>query len=110
MPADYDLAVELYIKPWTSPGRLGQEVCFILTAGLPLSFPGLLGQSFGTYSGSVVAIDNMISANGEYRILVGPAKKQAQKLPGRFRRQGIALLNNVPSGMRSGENQWVPAG
>ena len=100
MPADYDLAVELYIKPMDLPlVDIGQEVRFIFDGWPAFIFSGWPGQSFGTYSGSVVAIDNMISANGEYRILVGP-QKDSKEWPEALRvgsgAQGIALLNNVP--------------
>ena len=100
MPADYDLAVELYIKAMDLPlVSLGQEVRFIFDGWPAFIFSGWPGQSFGTYSGSVVAIDNMISANGEYRILVGPRDK-SKPWPEALRvgsgAQGIALLNNVP--------------
>ena len=46
-----------------------------------------------------VAIDNMISRNGQYRILVGP-REGGKPWPDALRvgsgAQGIALLNNVP--------------
>lgn len=100
MPADYELAVELYIKPMDLPLiAIGQEVRFIFDGWPAFIFSGWPGQSFGTYSGSVAAIDNMISANGQYRILVGP-EKESKPWPEALRvgsgAQGIALLNNVP--------------
>jgi len=103
MPADYELAVELYVKPMDLPlVDLGQEVRFIFDGWPAFIFSGWPGQSFGTYTGEVVAIDNMISPNGEYRILVSPdlTKKNAKTWPDALRvgsgAQGIALLNNVP--------------
>jgi multidrug resistance efflux pump len=103
MPADYELAVELYVRPMDLPLiSLGQEVRFIFDGWPAFIFSGWPGQSFGTYSGNVVAIDNMISANGEYRILVGPdpngenVKEWPQALRVGSGAQGIALLNNVP--------------
>lgn len=100
MPADYDLAVELYIKPMDLPLiSIGQEVRFIFDGWPAFIFSGWPGQSFGTYSGSVAAIDNMISSNGQYRILVAPGK-DGKPWPEALRvgsgAQGIALLNNVP--------------
>ncbi|KGE87425.1 MAG: HlyD family secretion protein [Phaeodactylibacter xiamenensis] len=100
MPADYELAVELFVKPMDLPLiELGQEVRFIFDGWPAFIFSGWPGQSFGTYSGSVVAIDNMISKNGEYRILVG-ADPGGKPWPEALRvgsgAQGIALLNNVP--------------
>lgn len=100
MPEDYQLAVELYIKPMDLPlVELGQEVRFIFDGWPAFIFSGWPGQSFGTYSGQVVAIDNMISKNGEYRILVGP-DPDTKPWPDALRvgsgAQGIALLNDVP--------------
>ncbi len=100
MPAEYELAVELYIRPMDLPlVDIGQEVRFIFDGWPAFIFSGWPGQSFGTYSGEVVAIDNMISKNGEYRILVAP-EKETKSWPEALRvgsgAQGIALLNNVP--------------
>ncbi|MCB0558750.1 MAG: HlyD family efflux transporter periplasmic adaptor subunit [Lewinellaceae bacterium] len=100
MPADYELAVELFIKPMDLPlVSTGQEVRFIFDGWPAFIFSGWPGQSFGTYSGTVVAIDNMISANGLYRILAAP-RKDSEAWPEALRvgsgAQGIALLNNVP--------------
>ncbi|MCG8326843.1 MAG: HlyD family secretion protein [Chitinophagales bacterium] len=101
MPADYELAVELYVRPMDLPLiDLGQEVRFIFDGWPAFIFSGWPGQSFGTYKGEVVAIDNMISSNGQYRILVASNDKKEEKWPTALRvgagAQGIALLNNVP--------------
>jgi adhesin transport system membrane fusion protein len=102
MPADYELAVEMYVRPMDLPLiDVGQEVRFIFDGWPAFIFSGWPGQSFGTFTGNVVAIDNMISPNGEYRILVSPdsTKKNAKPWPEALRvgsgAQGIALLNNV---------------
>jgi hypothetical protein len=54
---------------------------------------------FGTFKGNVKAIDNNISSNGKYRILIAENANQKpwpkQLRPGSGA-QGIALLNNVP--------------
>ncbi len=100
VPADYQLAVELYINPMDLPlVHFGQEVRFIFDGWPAFIFSGWPGQSFGTYSGKVIAIDNMISDNGKYRILV--AANETDKIwPKELRpgsgAKGIALLNNVP--------------
>ncbi len=100
VPAKYQLAVELYIKPMDLPlVHFGQEVRFIFDGWPAFIFSGWPGQSFGTYSGEVVAIDNMISDNGLYRILVSPGegnKPWPKELRPGAGAQGIALLNNVP--------------
>lgn len=100
VPADYQLAVELYINPMDLPLiHFGQEVRFIFDGWPAFIFSGWPAQSFGTYSGNVVAIDNMISDSGRYRILVAPEQSDkpwpVELRPGSGA-QGIALLNNVP--------------
>ncbi len=100
VPADYQLAVELYINPMDLPLiHFGQKVRFIFDGWPAFIFSGWPAQSFGTYSGNVVAIDNMISDSGRYRILVAPEKSDkpwpVELRPGSGA-QGIALLNNVP--------------
>ncbi|MBX2929034.1 MAG: HlyD family efflux transporter periplasmic adaptor subunit [Saprospiraceae bacterium] len=100
VPADYQLAVELYIQPMDLPlVHPGQVVRFIFDGWPAFIFSGWPGQSFGTYSGEVVAIDNMISNNGKYRILVTPDdddKPWPRELRAGSGAKGIALLNNVP--------------
>jgi adhesin transport system membrane fusion protein len=100
VPADYQLAVELYINPMDLPlVHFGQEVRFIFDGWPAFIFSGWPGQSFGTFKGHVIAIDNMISENGKYRILVA-ADNSDKVWPIELRpgsgAQGIALLNNVP--------------
>lgn len=101
MPANYELAVELYIKPMDLPlVNPGQEVRFIFDGWPAFVFSGWPGQSFGTFQGTVAAIDNDISTNGRYRILVSPQENDAPEWPRALRpgsgARGIALLNNVP--------------
>lgn len=100
VPADYQLAVELYINPMDLPLiREGQLVRFIFDGWPAFIFSGWPGQSFGTYSGKIVAIDNTTSDNNKYRILVTPDHLD-EPWPKELRpgsgAQGIALLNNVP--------------
>ena len=100
MPTGYELAVEIYVKPMDLPLiEMGQEVRFIFDGWPAFIFSGWPDASFGTFNGNVVAIDNMISSNGNYRILVGPYESE-KPWPKALRpgsgAQGIALLNNVP--------------
>jgi len=100
MPSDYELAVELFVRPMDLPLiELGQEVRFIFDGWPAFIFSGWPGQSFGTYRGNVTAIENNISPNGKYRILVAP-NEQEKPWPEALRAgsgaQGIALLNDVP--------------
>jgi len=100
LPADYELAVEMYVRPLDLPLiSIGQEVRFMFDGWPAFVFAGWPNQSFGTYSGKVVAIDNIISANGQYRILVGP-NPEKEPWPEALRpgsgAEGIALINDVP--------------
>ncbi len=99
MPADFDLAVELFVAPMDLPLiQLGEEVRFIFDGWPAFIFSGWPGLSFGTYHGHVMAIENNISKNGKYRVLV--SSHDDKPWPDALRvgsgAQGIALLNNVP--------------
>ncbi|MEY2949420.1 MAG: HlyD family secretion protein [Saprospiraceae bacterium] len=100
IPGFYELAVELYINPMDLPLiELEQEVRFIFDGWPAFVFSGWPGSFFGTFKGNVKAIDNNISSNGKYRILIAEDASQKpwpkQLRPGSGA-QGIALLNNVP--------------
>ena len=71
MPADYELAVEMYVNPIDLPLiEKGQEVRIQFDGWPAIVFSGWPNTSYGTYGGRVFAIDNFISNNGKYRILV----------------------------------------
>ncbi|MDX1685436.1 MAG: HlyD family efflux transporter periplasmic adaptor subunit [Saprospiraceae bacterium] len=73
MPDDYDLAVEMYVKPVNLPLiEKGTEVRIQFDGWPAVVFSGWPGTSFGTFSGRVLAIDNFISPNGQYRVVVQP--------------------------------------
>ncbi len=73
MPATYDLAVELYVEPVDLPlVDKGQEVRIQFDGWPAIVFSGWPNVSYGTYGGVVYAIDNFISDNGKYRIMVSP--------------------------------------
>lgn len=73
MPADYELAVEMYIEPVDLPlVDRGQEVQIQFDGWPAIVFSGWPNTSYGTYGGEVFAIDNFISDNGKYRVLVKP--------------------------------------
>lgn len=107
MPANYELAVELYVDPMDFPlvnvdstiNRKKPDIRFIFDGWPAFIFSGWPGQSFGTYVGEIFAIDNEISSNGKYRILV-VQKDDTKEWPKELRvgsgAQGIILLNNVP--------------
>ncbi len=100
MPADAELAVEMYVKPIDIPLlSTGRTVRFMFDGWPAFFFSGWPGLSLGTYAGQVVAIDRNISTNGKFRVLVAPAANEAT-WPEALRigggAKGIALLNDVP--------------
>lgn len=100
LPASFPLAVALYIRPMDLPLiEQNQEVRFIFDGWPAIVFSGWPGNSFGTYEGRIAAIDNDISDNGLYRIIVA-ADENRKKWPKELRpgsgAQGIALLGDVP--------------
>ncbi len=73
MPALHDLAVETYVDPIDLPlVRMGEKVRIQFDGWPAIVFRGWPNLSYGTYGGMVVAIENFISENGKYRILIAP--------------------------------------
>ncbi|MEN8927592.1 MAG: biotin/lipoyl-binding protein [Flavobacteriales bacterium] len=71
MPRDYELAIQLYIDPIDLPLiELGRKVRIQFDGWPAIVFSGWPQASYGTYEGTVYAIDQFISENGKYRILV----------------------------------------
>ena len=100
MPSAYELAVELFIKPLNIPLiQKGQHIRIIFDGWPNVVFSGWPNSSYGTYGGKVVAIDNFVSSNGNYRILITkddndhPWPKELRPSAGAF---GMALLKDVP--------------
>ncbi|MFT7298367.1 MAG: adhesin transport system membrane fusion protein [Sphingobacteriales bacterium] len=100
MPSDYELAVELYVEPLHLPLlEKGQHIRIIFDGWPNIVFSGWPNSSYGTYGGEVVAIDNFVSGNGKYRILITkdendyPWPKELRPSAGAF---GMALLKDVP--------------
>jgi len=99
-PKDYQLAVEMYVKPLDLPLiTVGNRVRFMFDGWPAFFFSGWPGVSLGTFAGNVVAIDRNISANGKFRVLVGPADKEHPwpiQLQVGGGAKGVAFLNDVP--------------
>lgn len=100
MPADYELAVEMYVYPMDMPLLEKKQKVRIMFDGWPaIVFSGWPGVSTGTYGGEIVAIDNFISKNGKYRVLVAP-DKNAPKWPSEIKlgagAKTFTLLKEVP--------------
>ena len=100
MPSVYDIAVETYVNPIDLPLLSKGEKVRVWFDGWPtIVFSGWPNMSYGTFGGEIVAIENFISENGKYRVLIAPDKKE-DKWPTQLSigsgAQTIALLNNVP--------------
>ncbi|MGB3143695.1 MAG: biotin/lipoyl-binding protein [Maribacter sp.] len=100
MPADYDLAVEMFVEPIDLPlMHLGETVRIWFDGWPVIVFSGWPNVSYGTYGGVVVAIETFISPNGKYRILVAPDEED-HEWPEALRvgsgANTIALLEDVP--------------
>lgn len=100
MPADYELAVEMFVEPIDLPLlSLGLEVNIQFDGWPAIVFSGWPNTSYGTYVGRVVAIDRIINENGRYRIMVA-ADPNDEPWPDPLRvgagATGLILLKDVP--------------
>lgn len=100
MPAQYDLAVETYVEPIDLPLlHIGEKVRVQFDGWPAIVFSGWPNVSYGTYGGVVVAIENFISENGKYRVLLAPDKED-NNWPEAIRvgsgAKTMALLDDVP--------------
>ena len=77
MPAEYDLAVEIYTKPQDLPLlSLGDPVQLRFDGWPAIVISGWPESSTGVFKGEIVAIDRFISDNGYYRLLISPNAEQ----------------------------------
>ncbi|MFM2369919.1 MAG: hypothetical protein RL619_2236 [Bacteroidota bacterium] len=100
MPSDYDIAVETFVNPIDLPLISKGEKIRVWFDGWPtIVFSGWPDMSYGTFGGKIVAIENFISENGKYRVLIAPDSSEA-KWPKQLSigsgAQTIALLDIVP--------------
>jgi multidrug resistance efflux pump len=100
MPSKYDIAVETFIDPIDMPLIHKGEKVRIWFDGWPtIVFSGWPNSSYGTFGGKIVAVENFISANGKYRVLIAQDpedKPWPKELNIGAGAQTFALLNNVP--------------
>jgi adhesin transport system membrane fusion protein len=76
MPSSYDFAVEMFVEPIDFPLlEIGQPIRIQFDGWPAIVFSGWPNVSYGTYGGIVYAIDNSISENGKFRVLVAPDPK-----------------------------------
>lgn len=102
MPANYDLAIEMKVRPMDLPLiQKGQKVRVQFDGWPAIVFSGWPNTSFGTFGGEVFAIDNFAGEDGNFRVLVAPIKNE-KEWPKALRVGGgsnsMILLNDVPIG------------
>jgi multidrug resistance efflux pump len=100
MPSKYDIAVETFVSPTNLPLLHKGEKVRVWFDGWPtIVFSGWPGMSYGTYGGRIVSIENFISDNGKFRVLIAPDKddvKWPKQISIGSGAQTLALLENVP--------------
>lgn len=100
MPDKYDIAVETYVSPVDLPLiRKGEKIRVWFDGWPTIVFSGWPDMSYGTFGGRIVAIENFISENGKFRVLIAPDPTEAKwpkQLSVGSGAQTIALLNTVP--------------
>lgn len=100
VPDQIQYAVELYVKPVDLPLiSTGQSVRFLFDGFPAIVFSGWPEASYGTYAGTVSAVESDVSENGKFKILV-KEDTTFRKWPKQLRMgtgaNAIALLKNVP--------------
>lgn len=99
MPLVYDLAVEMYVNPVDLPLlEKGQHVRVQFDGWPAIVFSGWPNTSFGTFGGTIFAIDQFANEEGNFRVLVAPDKRD-RSWPKALRVGGgaksMVLLNDV---------------
>jgi multidrug efflux pump subunit AcrA (membrane-fusion protein) len=101
VPTGNRYAVEMFVRPVDLPLlHPGQSVRFIFDGFPAIIFAGgWPNQSFGTFAGKILAVENTINDNGLFRVIV-VEDPESKKWPPQIKigagAQGIALLNDVP--------------
>ena len=101
MPTGYELAVETYVRPMDYPLLdTGRMVLLVFDGWPAFVFSGWPNQSYGTFQGKIIAVDNVANENGLYRVLVSPLKQAPKKWPAELRvgtgASTSMMLNDVP--------------
>jgi multidrug efflux pump subunit AcrA (membrane-fusion protein) len=100
VPSDIDYAIEMFVRPVDLPLLARGQKVRLLFDGFPaIVFSGWPEASYGTFGGEVAAIENSLSENGSYRVLVKEDttdKAWPKQLMMGTGAQGIALLKDVP--------------
>ena len=100
MPDQYDLAVEIYLKPQDLPLlSIGNDVRLRFDGWPAIIISGWPESSTGVFDGRVVVIDRFLSDNGFYRIMISP-DEQDKAWPDILRvgtgTNAFILLKDVP--------------
>ncbi len=100
LPVYYHLAAEIYVQPVDLPlVRQGAHVRLEFDGWPAIIFSGWPNTSFGTFGGRIYAVENNISPNGRYRVLVEPDPTD-EPWPDALRigsgTNAFALLKDVP--------------
>lgn len=100
VPDKIQYAVELFVRPVDLPlVAKGQTVRFLFDGFPAIVFSGWPNASYGTFGGKIVAVENSVSVNGKFRVLVAEDpndKPWPYQLKVGTGANGIALLKNVP--------------
>tara|TARA_R110002050_G_scaffold122032_9_gene240592 strand:+ start:4418 stop:5653 length:1236 start_codon:yes stop_codon:yes gene_type:complete len=100
MPSKVDLAVETFVEPIDLPLiNIGEKVRVQFDGWPAIVFSGWPDITYGTYGAKVVAVENFISDNGKFRVLLAPDEEE-YKWPKDIRAGSgaytMALLEDVP--------------
>lgn len=100
VPTQAQMALELFISPMDQPLIQPNQLVRIIFDGYPaLIFSGWPNQSFGTFQGKVITVENRVNSQGLFRVLVS-ADHNYKKWPSSLRygngASTITLLNDVP--------------
>ena len=100
VPDQLEYAVQMFVRPVDLPLiSKGQQVRFLFDGFPAIVFSGWPKASYGIFAGTVSAIENDISTNGNFRILIkqdSAYRKWPPQLKLGTGANGIALLNDVP--------------
>jgi multidrug resistance efflux pump len=100
VPDHVQYAVEIYVRPVDMPLlEMGQKIRFMFDGFPAIVFSGWPQASYGTFAGKIAAIENSVSDNGKFRVLVAEdsaEKKWPLQLKIGTGAQGMALLKDVP--------------
>lgn len=101
MPTGYELAVETYVRPMDYPLLdTGRTVLLVFDGWPAFVFSGWPNQSYGTFKGEIIAVDNVANEKGLYRVLISPLKNVEKKWPTELRvgtgASASMMLTDVP--------------